>query len=102
MFLFRRRKKSMSKNLKTHEVEIVEFSNQVPNEFGELTEVKEKVLQVIDQEGNKWYFKHESLRNSALWQWKVDMALEEDAADERMKALSDTRRWVQCSRQKAH
>jgi hypothetical protein len=90
----KRRKMSMAKGFKTHEVEQVEFKSQVLLSEDELIDVKEQVLQVIDQEGIKWYFKDESPRTTALWQWKIEMALAEDPANSQLRALDDTRRCV--------
>ena len=83
----------MSKKTKTHEVDMVTFSKATTSKAGQEVEVEERVLQVIDQEGNKFYFKNESVRNLELWKWKVEMALDEQEPD-RVAALPETRRWV--------
>jgi len=85
---------SMAKGHKTHDVDQVEFTNQVLVGEEQLVEVKTQVLQVIDQEGIKWYFKDDSPRTTALWQWKIEMALSEENAglQTELRSLTETRR----------
>ena len=57
-------------------------------------EVGEQVLKLRDVEGNKWYFKSDSIKATSLWQWKIEMAMQPDinTDDTLAESLQETRR----------